>query len=171
MAEIQTPLRGATFETRPKQVLQVEPFLDHTGLARTPPYAGDFIELVRRIENGLELGHGFYRKRIGDTPDELLEVHGIKHLHLGGQNSNVLVFAAEYEDVVILLEINDHKHFATDPIGSLLVTLHRRKMEQQAEEAARPAAERRAQEERVADRRKRFAEMRKNGWKRPEPKG
>lgn len=161
------PLRGPRFEMRPKEVVILDPFKDHTGLARTEPYSGDYLEFVKRIENGLELGPGFYRGGIEDSPDELLELHGIKHIHLGGQNSDVLLFVAEYRDVVVLLEINDHKHFATDPIGSLLLSLHRRKMAQAAADAALPAAEKWAREERVADRRRRFKEMKANGWKKP----
>jgi hypothetical protein len=170
MATSDEPLRGPRFETRPKEILRIQPFTDHTRIVKSEPYASDFLEFVRSVENGLPLGRGFYRREIDTTADELLETHGIKHVHLGGAGSDVLLFAAEYEDVVILLEINDHKHFRTDPIGSLLIALHERKMAQAAAAAAGPAAERREHEERIADRRRRFAEAKKNGWKKPIPK-
>ncbi|WP_374944187.1 hypothetical protein [Sphingomonas sp.] len=168
MIGIDEPLRGARLQTRPKEVLTVEPFKDHSGQARVEPFAKDYLEMVRRIEGGLALDERFYRKRIEDTPDELLEKHGIKHFHLGGQSSDVLVFLAEYDDVVILLEINDHKHFETDPIGSLLISLHQRTMARTAEEAAGPAAERRAQEERAAARRRRLKDLKTPSRKKPE---
>lgn len=36
----------------------------------------------------------------------------------------MLVFVVEYEDRVVFLEINGHKHFRTDPPGSLLHALY-----------------------------------------------
>ncbi len=170
MATSDEPLRGPRFQLRPKEVLRLDSFIDHTRLIKTEPYASDFVEFVRSIENGLPLGHGFYRREIDTTPDEMLVSHGIKHVHLGGAGSDVLLFAAEYEDVVILLEFNDHKHFKTDPIGTLLIALHGRKMAQAAAIAAGPAAERREREQRIADRRQRFKDLKANGWKKPTPK-
>jgi len=170
MATSDEPLRGPRFQSRSKEVLHLEPFVDHTRILKTEPYASDYLKFIRSIANGLPLQYGFYRREIDTSPDELLERHGIKHVHLGGAGSDVLLFAAEYEDVVILLEVNDHKHFNTDPIGSVLLSLHGRKMAQAAADASEPAAEQRALEQRITDRKKRLKELKANGFKKPTPK-
>ncbi|MBO9706797.1 MAG: hypothetical protein J7521_01180 [Caulobacter sp.] len=56
------------------------------------------------------------------------------HLHLGGQNSDVLLFLVQYPDRVVLLEINTHQHFATEPKGSLLRAVHERHLARIAQE-------------------------------------
>lgn len=38
--------------------------------------------------------------------------------------SDVLLFAVEYDDRVVFLEVNSHKHFKTEPKGSVLLSLH-----------------------------------------------
>ena len=62
------------------------------------------------------------------------------HLHLGGQNSDELLFLVQYPERVVLLEINSHKHFATEPKGSLLDSLHERHLARIATEIAMDAA-------------------------------
>lgn len=45
------------------------------------------------------------------------------HLHLGGKDSDVLVFLVQYPDRVVLLETNSHVHFRTQPAGKNIVAL------------------------------------------------
>ena len=100
-----------------------------------------------------------YRAGIDADRDGLLEEKGIMHLHLGGKNSDVLVFLVQYADQVVLLETNTHVHFQTQPAGRNILALNQSwlaGMEQgmaEAVEAARLAqslAERQAAEERRA---------------------
>ncbi len=81
------------------------------------------------------------------------------HLHLGGKDSNTLVFLVRYADLVLLLESNSHVHCKTNPKGKNIVALVQawflnleREMasaEQAAREAA-DAAQRHAADERRA---------------------
>lgn len=41
----------------------------------------------------------------------------MKHLHLGGQGSDVIVYMAEFETWVELLSIDTHVHLESDPRG------------------------------------------------------
>jgi hypothetical protein len=105
----------------PKRVVTLDPQLkDYTGLGGREPYLSDLLEIIRRIDQGLEIPLKFYRTGLDTTPDELLEATGVKHLHLGGRGSNVLLYLVEYDSFVVLLEINDHKHFGQLPVGKLL---------------------------------------------------
>jgi len=62
----------------------------------------------------------YYRASIDRHSDELLDEMGVKHLHLGGKDSDILLYAVEFEDRVELLQINGHVHFRTRPKGKLL---------------------------------------------------
>lgn len=82
--------------------------------------------MIRCIENGKPLPSGYYRKGLGLNSDELLEVHGIMHLHLGKSNTSELLYLVQYPDHVVLLELSDHAHFALRPIGTRLNAVHER---------------------------------------------
>ena len=100
-------------------------FRDHSrSLVLGNVYDNDLRVLIDHINAGSLVPERFYRSGIDRDDDELLAATGIKHLHLGGRGSDVLIFLVEYDDVVTLLEINDHKHFRTDPPGSLLRALY-----------------------------------------------
>jgi hypothetical protein len=45
------------------------------------------------------------------------------HLHLGGKESDIVVFLIQYVDRVVLLETNSHIHFRTQPAGKNLLAL------------------------------------------------
>ncbi len=45
------------------------------------------------------------------------------HLHLGGKDSDIIVFLIQYADRVVLLETNSHIHFRTRPEGRNIVAL------------------------------------------------
>lgn len=77
--------------------------------------------------------------------DELLEDRGIKHLHLGGADSDIILYLVEYEDFVLFLEIGTHRDLETEPPGSVLASLHHNCL-------------RRADAQATADRSKRIAE-------------
>lgn len=98
-------------------------------------YDDDFNEIVEQISAGTRLQERFYRAGIDDDHDALLEQEGVIHLHLGGKNSDVLLFLVQYPDRVVLLEINTHKHFKTDPVGSILRSLHEQYLVRTAHEA------------------------------------
>jgi hypothetical protein len=80
----------------------------------------DFNELVDCIHNGHEIDPRFYRREIGLNKDRLLEETGVKHLHLGGSGSDVIVYVLEREDDVLFLRISDHRYLEDEPRGYLL---------------------------------------------------
>ncbi|NHT78631.1 hypothetical protein G8E10_23305 [Rhizobiaceae bacterium CRRU44] len=87
-----------------------------------------FLDIFLAIQNGTPLPKWAYRRDIDTTDDALLRREGIMHLHLGSQGSNELLFLLQFEAHVTLLEISDHRHFQTDPPGTLLVRLHEAKV-------------------------------------------
>ena len=120
---------------------------------RGKPHLEDpFLDILMAIQDGTPLPSWAYRRDIDTTPDQLLEMHGIMHLHLGSQSSNELLFLLQFDDHVTLLEISTHKHFETDPPGILLIKLHEAKVaalhaataEARAEEASAKKAARTA---------------------------
>jgi hypothetical protein len=119
-----TALRGPYFEPRPKQVRVLKTFRDYTGKLKDPRYLIDFTEVVTRVSTGRHLPDQLYRAYINSTTDFLLQLTGVKHLHLGGQNSNVLLFAVEFPMEVALLEVNGHQRFDRNRVGELLMANH-----------------------------------------------
>lgn len=127
-------LKGERFEAKPKEVVRAANYRDQTGLLAHDNVLVDDLELiVACIERGKLLPPRFYRRGIERTEDQLLNEEGIKHLHLGGQESDVLVFIVEYEDRAVLLEVNSHIHFDREPIGSALCSLHMECLRQEDE--------------------------------------
>jgi hypothetical protein len=119
-------LRCERFQERPKDVFRGSTYADHTKtVASDPRLLDDLEEITDCIERGRPLDRRFYRSGLEIDEDPLLEAEGIKHLHLGNMGSDVLLFAVEYQDRVVLLEVNTHKHFRTEPKGSVLLSLHR----------------------------------------------
>lgn len=119
-------LRCERFERKPKEVLRSTNFADHTRrVANESRLLDDLEQIVECIERGRPLDRRFYRSGLEVDQDPLLEAEGIKHLHLDNMGSDVLLFAVEYADRVVLLEVNSHKHFKTEPKGSVLLSLHR----------------------------------------------
>lgn len=86
----------------------------------------DLLAIIRAIRNGYLVPNHCYRPGVDDNepPDRLLAEKGIKHLHLGGRKSDVLLFLVEYETFVLLLDIKGHGVFQEEPPGSLLASLH-----------------------------------------------
>lgn len=104
-------------------------------------YDDDLDEIISQIAAGAGVSERFYRAGIDEDHDALLAQEGVIHLHLGGKNSDVLLFLVQYPDRVVLLEINTHKHFETDPIGTLLRSLHERYLLRSAAEEITKAQE------------------------------
>ncbi len=108
-----------------RDVIRAPSFVDWTNTVFSDrEIEDDFNEIVDCLLDGRLIPEKFYRNRIDHTPDALLAGDGIKHLHLGGRNSDIILFLVEYEDRVVLLEVSNHQHFATKPAGSLLRSLH-----------------------------------------------
>jgi hypothetical protein len=140
---VATPLREPRLQPKPKRVHLKEL---HVAVRLTDEQKQDFADLVEHIPNGTRVPERFYRNDIDTSPDELLERDGIMHLHLGGPYSRELVFLVQYDEDVMILEINDHYHFKTDPIGTVLRTWHERKIRAFEEARAKEQAERAAQQ-------------------------
>lgn len=96
--------------------------------------------LIDAVELPRVLPARFYRAGRDTTPDPLLEEHGIMHLHLGSPASREPVYLIQYPERVVLLEITDHYHFETNPIGSHLIAYHRKGIEQNEADAEQEAA-------------------------------
>lgn len=77
-------------------------------------------ELVDCIHNGHTVSDEYYRLQVGRDKDLLLEEAGVKHLHLGGRASDVIVYLIEKEERVIVLRISDHRYLEDEPRGYLL---------------------------------------------------
>lgn len=80
----------------------------------------EFNELQDCIHNGDSVPDAYYRIGIGKTKDRLLAETGVKHLHLGGRGSEVVVYLIELVDRVVFLRISDHRYLEDQPRGSLL---------------------------------------------------
>jgi hypothetical protein len=102
---------------RRRRVYLVENYADLVGVDKDPVLQRDLVTIVRYIEAGLELPPRFYRRGLGVDRDALLERTGIMHLHLGGRNSNALLYLVQYEEYVAFLQISSHRHFETIPPG------------------------------------------------------
>jgi hypothetical protein len=108
-----------------RDVIRAPTFVDWTNtIFSVDELEAEFNEIVDCLLEGKLIPEKYYRHRIEHSPDALLASEGIKHLHLGGRDSEIILFLVEYEDRVVLLEANDHRHFASKPEGSLLLSLH-----------------------------------------------
>ena len=135
-------LRLPYIEGKPKKVHIVESWRDPLGIKQN---SREFqvLNLIRSaIASGTPLPYDFYRSHRDSTSDELLETKGIMHLHLGDPSTNELLFLIQYPTYVAFLEINNHQHFRTDPVGTLLSSLHETKVAVLKQKIASDAAAR-----------------------------
>ena len=129
-------LRLPRIEQKPKKVF-AERWADFAGIKARPTLVNELVQIIRRIERGDGVPEEHYR-------DGLLEDKGIMHLHLGGKDSDVLVFLIQYAGEVVLLETNSHVHFRIQPAGKNILALSQSwlgNLERAAAEAARQAQE------------------------------
>lgn len=116
-------LRLPRIEKKPKPV-HILRFQDFADVGKNPALR---LELHQNIIDSIERGDGVpeahYRAGIDTDRDGLLADRGIMHLHLGGKDSDVLVFLIQYADQVVLLETNTHVHFRTEPAGRNILAL------------------------------------------------
>jgi hypothetical protein len=130
-------LRCERFEGKPKEVILAPNYRDFTKrVAREPDLEADLEEIAGCIEKGAPIHRRFYRAGLENDGDPLLVQEGIKHLHLDHMGSDVLLFAVEYPERVVFLEVNSHKHFKTEPKGSVLLSLHQQCLKSEDEQAA-----------------------------------
>ena len=111
------PLKGQFIEATPKRVNFAKKFHDEVGISSNAQLLVDFNELQDHIHNGWTIPSRFYRLGVGKTPDLLLRKTGVKHLHLGGSASDVLVYLLELDDRVIIVRIADHRFLEDRPRG------------------------------------------------------
>jgi len=109
-------------ETRPKPVY-AQNFQDFAGVGQRADLRGELDDIIERIERGDGVPERYYRAGIDRNADDLLATKGIMHLHLGGKNSDVVVFLIQYASRVVLLETNSHVHFRTQPPGKNILAL------------------------------------------------
>ena len=111
-------------ERKAKTVHYSASWSDTFGLMKDPVNAKAVTAAIRAIQGGAPLLTGYYSKGIGTDKDTLLETQGIMHLHLGRPNTNELLYLVQYPNDVVLLELSDHTHFRTRPIGKQLKAKH-----------------------------------------------
>jgi len=109
--------------------VEESPRFDKTSYFRGKPHLAPFVaEIYEAIESGKPLPDWAYRRDLESTPDLLLERMGVMHLHLGSKSSNELLYVYQFDDYVVFLEISSHRHFETDPPGTLLKQHHEAKV-------------------------------------------
>lgn len=117
-------LRLPFIERVPKKVYQSTKFRISVDLNRKAALSAALAGIYEAIENGFALPLGSYRANVNTTRDELLETAGIMHLHLGSDRTRELLYLVQYSKYVVFLEVTDHIHFTSDPVGNLLIQQH-----------------------------------------------
>jgi len=156
-------LKGKRFEQKPKPVKPSPHFQDHCGVKYNLQQRTQLYEIIDCIENGQPIPAEYYKSNLDAHGDRMLREIGVKHLHLGGQGSDVIVYMAEFDTWVELIEINTHVHLESEPRGKELKGIFTI-----AAAAAAGAAAGAAGETLVRKRRKR---RRKRGAKKGPPAG
>lgn len=134
--------RDERVEAKAKRVVMGANFTDWIGALADAAIAARYNELTDCIVDGKLIPPSFYRRGIERTPDDLLDEDGIKHFHLDEGGGDALIFVVEYDDAVVFLEINSHKHFETEPAGSVLLSLHANCLKREDAAAAERKVER-----------------------------
>jgi len=143
-------LRCDRFEQKPKRVVLAKNFKDWIGALSDPEVAARFTRLRDCITQGYIVPDHYYRR--STRQDDLLGQEGIKHLHLDGGGGDILLFAVEYDDAVVFLEINSHRHFAGEPPGAVLRSLHANCLREQDRQVQERLADRLAARMRIVRR-------------------
>ena len=73
--------------------------------------------------NGWPVPDEFYRIDIDENKDRLLVATGVKHLHLNGRGSEIVVYLVELDEKVVVLLIDDHKFLEDEPRGYMIKRL------------------------------------------------
>lgn len=115
-------LRLPRIEKKAKLVYAAR-WTDFAAVSRDQARKGELLNIIKSIESGAGVPEAHYRAGIDRDRDDLLEDGGIMHLHLGGKDSDILVFLIQYADRVVLLETNTHVHFRTRPAGKNILAL------------------------------------------------
>lgn len=113
-------MKAQRVEAKPKRVIKHSEFADECGVESHAKLRGQFLDLIDHFTNGWEIPDDFYRLKVDQDKDALLESTGVKHLHLDGRASNILVYLVETEDIVFILRIAGHAYLEDQPRGSAL---------------------------------------------------
>jgi hypothetical protein len=112
-------------EGKAKQVDHALGFTDRTGQVKgNAALRDDLHRIIYAIGKGNRLPERCYRRAIDRNDDEMLQTYGINHVHLGKAGSDVLLFYVEYNDFVLLLEIDRHRDHFKPPVAEVLNRLH-----------------------------------------------
>lgn len=107
--DFSSPLRKPTIDTA-KEVVRYDPYFK-LSLPRltTETDKRSLTQIISDISAGRDLGP-YYRKGINevDPPDTLLQTLGVMHLHIGGKNSNNLLYLQQFSEHVLLLRVSGH---------------------------------------------------------------
>ena len=118
-------LKGKRFEQKPKPVRPSPDFQDNCGVKYNLQLRTQLNEIIDCIANGQPIPGEYYKSNLDAHGDRMLREIGVKHLHLGGQGSDVIVYMAEFDTWVELIEINTHVHLESEPRGKELKGIFR----------------------------------------------
>lgn len=113
-------MKAQRIEAKPKRVIKHSEYVDECGVESHAGLRGEFLDLIDHLTNGWQVPDVYYRLDVDKNKDLLLETTGVKHLHLGGRGSNVLVYLVETEDSIFILRIADHAYLEDRPRGKTL---------------------------------------------------
>lgn len=150
-----TPLKGKRFEQKPKRVIKADDFADNCGVMHDARLRWQLNDIIDSITNGFRVREEYYARGIDARGDRLLRELGVKHLHLGGPGSDIIVYMAEFDTWVELLEINTHVHLETEPRGKDLKGRFRGAVEAAATFVATAAAKAKSKKAKRSGRRTR----------------
>ncbi|MBF0326474.1 MAG: hypothetical protein HQL42_15580 [Alphaproteobacteria bacterium] len=112
-------LRNRYIETKPKEFKYLGGAPDIRITVRDETLE-DLADLRELIEQGQTIPDRYYRKSTNRRGDELLIKRGIVHLHLKSHDNNALVYLIQFDDHVIMICLDTHKHLEAHPPGANL---------------------------------------------------
>lgn len=113
-------LRQRRIEHKAKPVVPARGFVDAAEVGNDTGLKADLDEAIDSITRGQGLPERFYRAGIDDDRDTFLATYGVLHIHLGGKDSDVLVYLVQYDETVVLLRTGTHAELQRTPPSSVL---------------------------------------------------
>lgn len=110
-------LRLKHIEATPKEVRFVGDTLD-VRIKLSNETALDLADLRDLVQSGSPLPGRYYRPSMARRSDDLLFNRGIMHLHLKSHDDDTVVYLIQYQDHIVIICIDTHKHLRAHPPGA-----------------------------------------------------
>lgn len=78
----------------------------------------DLADLRELIRTGRPVPERYYRPSMRRRGDDLLFDRGIMHLHLKSRNDDAIAYLIQYEDHVLFICLDTHRHLNAHPPGA-----------------------------------------------------